>query len=236
MEFVNYYTHIKQNNIELYHYPNEDKMNITLPCRMLFVGGTGSGKTSLLFNFIKMIGIFDKIILCCKDKNEPLYLHFIEVYTKIEKKLGIKVLLAIDSIKDMPTPEDCDPKENTLFICDDLICEGSKDLDKVGQFWIRARKRSVSMVFLSQSYYKIPQLIRQNSNYIIMKKLQSIKDLKRILSEYSLGVDIDMMTKMYSYAMEQGDPHSAFFMIDTVTPKQSLRFRAKLEPIMTDSD
>lgn len=230
-EIVNYYTHLKSEKSDLHHYPNEEKIHISLPFRMLMCGPSGSGKTSLLLNFIKIIGIFDKIILLAKDLQEPLYKHLIETYGKIEKKLGIQVILAIDNIKDMPTPDDCDPKENTLMICDDLICEGKKDLDKVGAFWIRARKKGVSMVFLSQSYYAIPKLIRQNSSYVVIKKIDTPKDLKAMLKEYSLGVDIKELTALYHHAMK-GDSHTSFFMIDTTTSSKALRFRANFAPIL----
>lgn len=232
-EIINYYNHIKSEDNSIRNYPNEKAINIKLPFRMLLCGPSGSGKTSLLLNFIKLIGIFDKIILLAKDLTEPLYKHLIETIGKVEKKYRIQMILAIDSIKDLPSPDDCDPKENTLMICDDLICEGKKDLDKVGAFWIRARKKGVSMVFLSQSYYSIPKLIRQNSSYVVIKRIETPKDLKAMLKEYSLGVDIEMLTKMYNHAME-GDSHTRFFMIDTTTDSKALRFRANFAPILRD--
>ena len=200
-KIVNYYDHIPKNNSTLYNYDMENKLQIKIPFRMLLCGPSGSGKTSLLLNFLKMINIFDKIILLAKDLDEPLYKHLITTYEKIEVKLKCKILLAIDSVKDLPTPEDCDARENTLLICDDLICESKKDLAKLGSFWIRARKRSVSMIFLSQAYYGIPKIIRENSSYVCIKKVSTPKDLKRMLKEYELGVTIDELQKMYAHAL-----------------------------------
>jgi Ni2+-binding GTPase involved in maturation of urease and hydrogenase len=230
LQIENYYNHITSEDDSIRHYPNESKLNIKLPFRMLLCGPSGSGKTNLLLNLIKMIGVFDRIILLAKDLEEPLYQHLIKTYAKIEKKHRVQMLLAISSINDMPGVDDCDPKLNTLFICDDLICESKKELAKVEAFWIRARKRGVSMVFLSQGYYNVPKLIRQNSNYILIKKLDTARDMKALLKECSLGVDIKQMMALYNHAMDAGDPHTAFFMVDT-TGNKALRFRSQFTPI-----
>lgn len=232
-KIVNYYDHIKKNTSDLRNYPNEDQINIKLPFRMMLVGPSGSGKTNILLNLIKMIGIFDRIVLLAKDLTEPLYQHLITTYDKIEKKYKIKMFLAIDSINDLPSPEDFDQKLNNLVICDDLICESQKDLKKVGAFWTWARKREVSMVFISQSYFMIPKVIRQNSTYVVIKKVSTPKDLKSMLKEHALGgANIDQLTAMYNHAL-QGDAHTSFFMIDTLTSNPGLRFRSNFAPIMS---
>jgi DNA helicase HerA-like ATPase len=234
LKIENYYDHIKTKDDGLRHYPNEDKLNIKLPFRMLVQGPSGSGKTNALLNLIKHVGIFDKIILLAKHLDEPLYKHLIDTYAKIEKKLKVQMMLAISTAKDMPEVEDCNEKENTLLIVDDMICEDKKELAKIGKFWTQARKKGVSMVFISQSYYAVPKIIRQNTQHILIKKIDTPKDLRAILAESSLGIDQNELLRLYQHALSQGDPHTAFFMIDTATPKKSLRFRANFEPILSD--
>ena len=43
------------------------------PCRILIVGGSGSGKTNALLNLIKELDDIDKIYLYAKDLSEPKY-------------------------------------------------------------------------------------------------------------------------------------------------------------------
>ena len=43
------------------------------PYRILIIGGSGSGKTSALFNLINNQPDIDKIYLCAKDLYEPKY-------------------------------------------------------------------------------------------------------------------------------------------------------------------
>lgn len=234
MEIVNYYSHIKKMDNALRHYPLEDQMHISLPFRMLILGPSGSGKTNVLLNLIKMIGIWDKVVLLAKHLDEPLYKHLIETYSKIEKKLKTQIMLAISTAKDMPEINDCNEKENTLLIIDDMICEDKKELAKIGQFWTQARKKGVSMVFISQGYYRVPKIIRENTQYLLIKKFDTAKDIARLMAECSLGIDKDELMKLYNYALAQGDPHTSFFMIDTTNPKKSLKFRANFSPILQD--
>lgn len=234
MDTQNFYSHIKDSD-DKRPYPNEARVNIKLPFRAIFDGPSGSGKTNVLLNWIKQIGVFDKIVLLAKDLEEPLYKHLASVYKEIEKKLKIQMFLAIDNVKDLPSVDDFNPKENNLLICDDLMCESKKDLDKVVSFWIRGRKKSVSCVFISQSYYSVPKKIRENTGYIVLKKIDTPKDVKMVLKENSLGgIKADEIMQLYNYAMDQGDPHLSYFLIDTVTQKKSLRFRANLSPILPD--
>ena len=232
--FENFYDHIKTTDDGLRHYANEDKLKIKLPFRMLLCGPSGSGKTNILMGLIKQIGIFDKIILLAKHLDESLYKHLIETYRKIEKKLKIDMMLAINDIKDLPEVSDCNEKENTLLICDDMICENKKDLAKIEAFWIAGRKKGVSMVFITQGYFHVPKKVRQNSQYIVIKKIDTPRDLKAILAECSLGIEPKELMKLYEYALAQGDPHTAFFMIDCETNKKSLKFRSQCNPILAD--
>lgn len=234
LEIVNYYGHIKKTDDSLRHYPLEDKMHISLPFRMLILGPSGSGKTNVLLNMIKMIGIWDKVILLAKHLDEPLYKHLIDTYSKIEKKLKTQIMLAINTTKDMPEVEDCSEKENTLLIIDDMICEDKKELAKIGKFWTQARKKGVSMVFISQSYYAVPKIIRQNTQYILIKKFDTVKDIRALMAECSLGIERDDLMKLYNHALSQGDPHTSFFMIDTTAATKALKFRANFSPILPE--
>jgi hypothetical protein len=59
---------------KLYDYPNKPEIQIKLPCRILMVGGTGSGKTTSALEIIKVVGVFERIIVIAKLMDEDLYL------------------------------------------------------------------------------------------------------------------------------------------------------------------
>jgi hypothetical protein len=236
-EMKDYYADIKKPKDAIDNsYPNEEAMQIQLPARLLICAPSGAGKTSVMRNIIDGIGIWDKIVLWAKDLEEPLWKDFIERCQKIEKKYKTTILLAISEGKDLPSVDDWNPKEHNLLLCDDLIAEDPKSLALLKPYWLRGRKKEISMAFLSQGYFDVPKLVRKNCQYLILKKIENPMDLKRILRERALDVTVSQLMAMYKYAIEdsptaQKHPKLAFFMIDSDTKEKALQFRANFDPI-----
>ena len=227
----NYYATIKEKPEDKVDrsYAKEEELKLKLPFRMLMCAPSGKGKTNLLRHIIDEIGVWDKIILWAKDLEEPLFKDLIEKCRKAEKKYKIQMLLAITDGKDLPNLDrDINRKENTALICDDLITEDPKSLKLLEPYWVRGRKMGVTSFFLTQGYFDVPKKIRKNSNYVVLKDIENVMDLNRIMREFALGVKPTQMHQMYEYAMS-GDKHTSFFMIDGVDP--ATKFRANFQPI-----
>jgi hypothetical protein len=125
-----------------------------------------------------------------------------------------------EGLSKLPRIDDYDKKDNHLIIFDDLVL--SKDLSMVENAYIRCRKINISVIFISQSYFKIPKMIRLNTNYFVLLKLPSNRDLNMILADASLGVDKKELNNIYKYAIH-GDITN-FLLIDLVVPsEQSFR-------------
>ena len=167
--------------------------------------------------------------MLAKNIEEPLYKHLAEVYAKTEKKVKKRIFFAINSIDKLPPIEAFDKKENNLLIVDDMICESEKELKKIEEFWIRGRKDSITMCFLSQNYVSTPKIIRRNSNYTIIKRLGAVRDLKLVLSDYKFGQTSDELFAMYERAVD--GPFTNFFLIDLDTTDPALRFRRNFDPL-----
>jgi hypothetical protein len=89
-----------------------------------------------------------------------------------------------------------DKDENHLVIWDDLVL--TKDLKPVEKYYIRARKLNCSVVFLSQSYYDIPKMIRKNSSYLTILNLGGSKrETTAILNEWGQDLDKDELNAIY---------------------------------------
>jgi hypothetical protein len=86
-------------------------------------------------------------------------------------------------------------------VWDDLVL--SKDLSMVEQYYIRARKLNVSVIFISQSYFKIPKVIRNNCSYMVLLKLSGQREVNIILSEFGLGITKEELVSIYEYATQQ---------------------------------
>jgi GTPase SAR1 family protein len=198
------------------HNPHFDKHHIKIPFRMLIVGNSGSGKTSTLMNLIyNMSDTFEEIIICCKSKAEPLYEFLEDKYTKDK---SVKIM---EFGKDgLPDIDKFDKEKQRLLVFDDLVNE--KNQKAIEEAFIRARKKNCSLAYLSQSYYAVPKMIRNNLTYIIIKQLSSLKNLTMIMREYSLGVDKKEMKEMYDDATSD---KQGFLMLDLEGDKDK-RFRS----------
>ena len=231
-EVINYYEKIPKLDQALYHYPNEELMQITLPFRALILGPSGLGKTNIALNIISGVGIWDQIVILAKNLEEPLYKYTIETIQKIEKSQKRRILLAINDIDDLPPLDAFHPDKNTLLIVDDFVADSPKKLAPLEELWLRGRKNSISAIFISQSYFRTLMMIRQNTNYVFFKKIGSAKDLKRIVAEYSMEVPIEEILKKYKTAV--AGPMTNFFLIDLKTTDPALRFRHCFEPMGSD--
>ena len=73
----------------------------------------------------------------------------------------------------------------------------------ISEYYIRGRKRGASLMFLSQSYYNTPKIIRQNINYCIILKLGGSRDINSLLREVSIGLTKEQLLEMYNIATKK---------------------------------
>ena len=108
---------------------------------------------------------------------------------------------------------------------DDLV--GEKNQKPMEQFFLRARKKNCSLVYISQSYYAVPKMIRNNLTYLIIKQISSMKNLTMIAREYDLGMDKKTLEKIYKNATST---KQGFLMID-LEADQTKRFRKNFDEL-----
>jgi septin family protein len=146
---------------------HDKNTNMSLPHRTLVCGSSGSGKTNVLLNLIKLQAAhFTKIVICTKNANEPLY-NYLQMRIPDPNQL-----LIFEGIENIPTPEEFQDEGPMLIVFDDLVLENQTLQDeKKSPFFIRGRKigDGISCVYLSQNFKKIPLNIRVNVANIIMK-------------------------------------------------------------------
>ena len=58
-------------------------------------------------------------------------------------------------------------------------------------------------MFLSQSYYGTPKIVRQNVNYLVVLKLGGSRDVNSILRECSIGLTKEQLLYMYNNATKK---------------------------------
>ena len=110
-------------------------------------------------------------------------------------------IIVKEGLSNTPQLDKFDKDKNHLVVWDDLVL--SKDLSMVENYYIRARKLNVSVIFISQSYYRIPKIIRNNCSYMVLLKLSGNREVNMILSEFGLGVTKEELIDIYEYATKE---------------------------------
>ena len=59
----------------------------------------------------------------------------------------------------------------------------------VTELFIRGRKLSISLVFITQSYFAVPKNIRLNSTHYFIMKIPSKRELQQIVNNHSSDID-----------------------------------------------
>jgi len=192
----NLYEKIPKELLDKVENPNFHIHNLKLPFRMCIVAPSGSGKTNFLVNLLSMFsvgkGTFASINIITRNADEPLY--------KWVKGKSDQIVIK-EGLTNTPPLDKFDKELNHLVVWDDLVL--SKDLSMVENYYIRARKLNVSVIFISQSYFKIPKIIRNNCSYMVLLKLSGNREVNMILSEFGLGVSKEELLQLYEYATKE---------------------------------
>ena len=85
-----------------------------------------------------------------------------------------------------------------------MVNYSEKEQGIIAEYFIRGRKigKGVSMAYLTQSFYRVPKIIRLQTNYLILLKLDSKRDISLILGDYGLGVDKNELMAIYKDATQ----------------------------------
>ena len=205
------------------------------PFKMLIIGPSGSGETNTLLHLIDKFHPIDKRYV--KDTDEKKYQYLINK----REQAGIKNLndphAFIEYSNDMnDVLEDINNYnknryKKVLIIFDDMITDimrSEKFKAIVKELFIRCRKLSISIVFITESYFKTPKDARLNSTHYILMKIGNKKELKSIAEENPGNLDFKELSKIYNYCINK--PYS-FIMVDT-RPTARVTFKKNFdEPI-----
>ena len=205
------------------------------PYRILIIGGSGSGKTNALLNLISNQPYIDKIYLYAKDPSEKKYQYLINKRENVGLNHFNDPKDFIEYSNDMQDVykniEDYNPikKRKALIIFDDMIADminKNKLNPIVTELFIRGRKLNMSIVFITQSYFKVPKDVRLNSTHFFIMKIPNKRELQQIALNHSS--DIDFKDFMNIYQNCTTEPYS-FLVNDTTLPSDDpLRFRKNL--------
>ena len=122
-----------------------------------------------------------------------------------------------------------DKERRILIVFDDAIADmiNNKKLNSiVTDLFIRGKKLNISLVFITQSYFKIPKYVRLNSTHVFIMEIPNKRELQQIALNHSS--DINSKDFMIIYKYGNAEPYS-FLINDATLPSDNpLRFRKNL--------
>ena len=93
--------------------------------------------------------------------------------------------------------------------------------------FIRGRKLNISIVFITQSYFKAPKDVRLNSTHFFIMKILNKRELQQIALTHSSDIDFKDFIKIYKKCT--AEPYFFFLVNYTTLPSDDpLRFRKNL--------
>ena len=205
------------------------------PYRILIIGGSRSGKTNALPNLIHNQPYIDKIYLYAKDPYEAKHQFLINNRESVginrlnDPKAFINYSNDMDKAYKNIDNYNPDKESKILIVFDDMIADiiKNKELNSiVTELFIRGRKLNISLVFITQSYFKVPKDVRNNSTHFFIMKIPNKRELMQIAINHSSDINTKDFIEIYRKCTDK--PYS-FLVIDTTLPSNNpLRFRKNL--------
>ena len=192
----------------------------------MIIGVSGPGKTNALPNLISQQDDIDKIYLYAKDLSEAKYEVLIK---KHDSKAFIECSNTIDDVYENSDKYNPTTRRKILIVFDDMIAEimtNKKFQAVMKELFIRFRKLNILLVFITQSYFSVPNVVRLNSTHYLILKINNRKELQNIAITHSTNIDYKDFMKIYRECTKE---LYSFLTIDTTLPvSDRLRFRKNL--------
>ena len=199
-------------NFDEYTHENKLKQNSDWPYipyhsyRILIKGGSGSGKANALFNLINNRPDIDKIYLYAKDLYQLKYQFLINKRECTglrhfnDSKAFIEYFNDMQNVYKNIDDYNPDKANKTLIVFDDMIAYiiNNKKLNSiVTELFIRGRKLNISLVFITQLYFKVRKDVRLNTTQFSIMKIPNKRELQQIPINHSSDLDFKDFVKIY---------------------------------------
>ena len=103
----------------------------------------------------------------------------------------------------------------------------------VTELFIRGRKLNISLVFITQSYFKVPKDVRLNTTHFLVSKISNRRKLKQIAINHSSDISTKDFENIYRNCT--AEPYSFFVSDTTLASDNPFSFRKKFFNIECNS-
>ena len=122
-----------------------------------------------------------------------------------------------------------DKENKILIVFGDMIADmiqNNRLNSIVTELFIRGRKLNISLVFITQSYFKVPKDVRLNTTHFFITKILSKIELQQLAINHSSDISTEDFVNIYR--KRSVEPYSLFVNGTTLASDNPLRFRKNL--------
>ena len=112
------------------------------------------------------------------------------------------------SSKALPMPQNLDETKKNLVIFDDVVNQVDQSLQK--EYYTRGRHMNCTVFYLTQSYYDVPKIVRDNSNVFILFR-QPHRSITLLFNE----LDAENVDKFKMIARDAWNTRHGYVAINT---------------------
>ena len=119
-----------------------------------------------------------------------------------------------------------DKENEILIVFGNMIADmiKNKELNSiVTKLFIRGRNLNISLVFITQSYFKVPKDVRLNTTNFFIMKIPNKRELQQIAINHSSDINTGDFTEIYRKCTDK--PYSFLVTDTTVSSNNLLSFR-----------
>ena len=123
-----------------------------------------------------------------------------------------------------------------LIVFDDMIANmihNKKLKSIVTELFIRGRKLNISLVFITQSYFIVPNNVRLKASHFFIRKISNKRELQQIAINHSSVISTKDFINTYRKCTTE--PYSFFVNDTTLASDNPLRFRKNLLSIYNNN-
>ena len=165
--------------------------------RAIVLGPSMSGKTNLIFDLLKRSpSIYTHCHIIARNPDQPIFDY-------LREKLAGHITF-YDPQELPPTVDQIKEDGLQLVVIDDYSNDKNIQKNVFSHYFTRGRHKGLSTIFLSHSYFATDKMIRLNSEYVMILRANSKRDLKMLLHDFPIkGIDEAGLFKAYQESTSQ---------------------------------
>ena len=205
-------------NFDEYTNENKKEHNVNWPYipdhpyRILIIGGSETGKINALLNLINNQQDIDKIYVYAKDPYEDKYQYSINKREHVgindlsDSKAFIEYSNDMHDVYKNIDNYNPDKENKILIVFDDMIADmiNNKKLNSiVTELFIKGGKLNISLIFITQSYFKVPKDIRNNNRHLFIMKIPNKREFTQIAINHSSNINTKDFIESYRKCIDK---------------------------------